>query len=93
MNRSELGTRVAERTGLGSSAAKGAVDAVFEVLGEAIARGEDARISGFGVFGTRARIARNRRADESLSVATSTAPTSKPGKALKDAVNAKTEAQ
>lgn len=96
MNKSELGSRVTERTGLGSSAAKGAVDAVFEVIGEALARGEDVRISGFGVFGTRvrpARTARNPRTGENLSVAASTAPTFKPGKVLKDAVNTKTEAQ
>ncbi|MXY41544.1 MAG: HU family DNA-binding protein [Rhodospirillaceae bacterium] len=95
MNRSELGNLVAERTGLASSAAKGAVDAVFEVIAEALASGEDARISGFGVFGTRARPARtgrNPRTGESVSIAASTAPTFKPGKALKDAVNTGTGA-
>ncbi|MDE0276504.1 MAG: HU family DNA-binding protein [Defluviicoccus sp.] len=93
MNRSELERRVAERTGLASSAAKGAVDAVFDVIAEALASGEDARVSGFGVFGTRARparIGRNPRTGESVSIAASTAPTFKPGKALKDAVNAET---
>jgi len=58
MNRSELGNRVAERTGLGSSDAKGAVDAVFEVISDALANGEDVRIAGFGAFGTRRRTAR-----------------------------------
>ena len=95
MNRSELGDLVAERTGMGPSAAKAAVDAVFAVIAEALARGEDARISGFGVFGTRARPARtgrNPRTGESVSIAASTAPTFKPGKALKDAVNSETGA-
>ena len=90
MNRSELERRVAERTGLASSAAKGAVDTVFEVIAEALASGEDAKITGFGVFGTRARPARtgrNPRTGESVSIAASTAPTFKPGKALKNAVN------
>lgn len=95
MNRSELERRVAERAGLASTAAKSAVDAVFDVIGEALASGEDARISGFGVFGTRARPARtgrNPRTGESVSIAASTAPTFKPGKALKDAVNTGTGA-
>ena len=93
MNRSELERRVAERTGLASSAAKGAVDAVFDVIAEALASGEDARVSGFGVFGIKARsarIGRNPRTGENVSIAASTAPTFKPGKALKDAVNAET---
>ena len=95
MNRSELERRVAERTGLASTAAKGAVDAVFEVIAEALASGEDARLTGFGVFGTRerpARTGRNPRTGESVSIAASTAPTFKPGKALKDAVNSGTGA-
>ena len=79
MNRAELESRVAERTGVGSSAAKGAVDAVFAVIAEALASGEDARISGFGVFGTGtrpARSGRNPRTGENVMIAASTAPTS-----------------
>ncbi|MDE0312722.1 MAG: HU family DNA-binding protein [Caldilineaceae bacterium] len=93
MNRSELERRVAERTGLAASAAKGVVDAVFDVIAEALVSGDDARISGFGIFGTRARSARtgrNPRTGESVSIAASTAPTFKAAKALKDAVNTQT---
>ncbi|MYK57187.1 MAG: HU family DNA-binding protein [Rhodospirillaceae bacterium] len=95
MNRSELERRVAERTGLTSAATKGAVDAVFEVIAEALAGGEEARLTGFGVFGTRERPSRtgcNPRTGESVSIAASTVPTFKPGKALKDAVNTGTGA-
>ena len=95
MNRSELERRVAERAGLAPTAAKGAVDAVFEVIAEALAGGEDARITGFSVFGTKerpARTGRNPRTGERVSIAASTAPTFKPSKALKDAVNTVTEA-
>ncbi|MYB14760.1 MAG: HU family DNA-binding protein [Rhodospirillaceae bacterium] len=93
MNRSELERRVAERTGLASSAAKGTVDAVFDVIAEALANGDDARVSGFGVFGTRARPARtgrNPRTGERVAIAASTLPTFKPGKALRDVVNTRT---
>ena len=68
-----------------------AVDAAFAAIAEALARGEDVRIAGFGTFGTRnrpARTGRNPRTGESLNIAASTAPTFKPGKPLKDAVNA-----
>ncbi len=94
MNRSELGNQVAERTGLGSSDAKGAVDAVFEVISDALANGEDVRIAGFGAFGTRkrtARTGRNLRTGETVSIEASTAPTFKPGKPLRDGVNTDTQ--
>ncbi len=91
MNKSEIAGHVANRTRVGRWAAGEAVDAVFAVIAEALARGEDVRIAGFGTFGTRnrpARTGRNPRTGESLNIAASTAPTFKPGKPLKDAVNA-----
>ncbi len=90
MNKSEIAGHVADRTGAGRSAAGEAVDAAFAAIAEALARGEDVRIAGFGTFGTRirpARTGRNPRTGESLNIAASTAPTFKPGKPLKDAVN------
>ena len=91
MNKSDIAGRVAGRANVGRSAAVDAVDAVFEAIGEALARGEDVRIAGFGTFGTRsrpARTGRNPRTRESLNIAASTAPTFKAGKPLRDAVNA-----
>ena len=92
MNTSELAERLAGRTGMSKAAAKDAVDGVFEVIGEALANGQEARVLGFGTFGTRsrpARIARNPRTGEQLKIAASTAPVFKAGKTLKDAVNAR----
>lgn len=91
LNKSEIAGHVADRIGVGRSAAGDAVDAVFEAIGEALARGEDVRIVGFGTFGTRsrpARTGRNPRTGESLNIAASTMPTFKAGKPLRDAVNA-----
>ena len=91
MNKSELAERLAARTGMSKSAAKDAVDGVFDVIGEALATGDEARILGFGTFGARnrpARTARNPRTGESLAVAALTVPVFKPGKTLKEAVNA-----
>ena len=90
MNKSEIADRMAGRIGLGKSAAKDAVDTVFEAIGEALANGEEVRIAGFGTFGARgrpARTGRNPRTGESLSIPASTAPVFKPGKGLRDAVN------
>ena len=90
MNKAELAERLAGRTGMSKAAAKDAVDGVFEAIGEVLTNGEDARILGFGTFGTRNRpvhIARNPRTGESLSIAASTVPVFNPGRTLKDAVN------
>ena len=89
MNKSELAERLAGRTGMSEAAAKDAVEGEFEVIGEALANGQDARILGFGTFGTRnrpARTARNPRTGENVSIAASTVPVFKPGKTLKDVV-------
>ena len=91
MRESDIASHVADRTGIGRSAAGEAVDAVFAAIAEALARGEDVRVASFGTFGTRnrpARAGRNPRTGESLNIAASTVPTFKPGKPLKDAVNA-----
>ncbi len=91
MNKSEIVGHVADRTGVGRSAAGDAVDAVFEAIAETLTRGEEVRIVGFGTFGTRsrpARTGRNPRTGESLNIAASTTPTFKAGKPLRDAVNA-----
>ena len=55
MNKSELAERLAGRTGMTKAAAKDAIDGVFETTGEALANSEEARIPGFGAFGTRNR--------------------------------------
>ena len=89
MNKSELAERLAGRTGMSKVAAKDAVDGVFEAIGDALANCEEARILGFGTFGTRnrpARTARNPRTGETLPIAASNVPVFKAGKTLKDAV-------
>ncbi len=91
MNKLELAGLVADRAGVGRSVAGGAVDAVFEAIGEALVRGEEVRIVGFGPFGARSRLARtgrNPRTGESMEIAASTVRTFKAGKPLRNAVNA-----
>ena len=72
------------------SAAAGAVDAVFETIGEALGKHEEVRIAGFGTFATKhrpARTGRNPRIGEAVSIPASTAPAFRAGKALKETVN------
>ena len=91
MNKSDIAGHVADRTGVARSAAGSAVDAVFEAIGETLARGEDVRIAGFGIFSTKSRptrTGRNPSTGESMEIVASTAPTFKAGKPLRDAVNA-----
>ena len=91
MNKAEMADRLAARTGLSKTVARDAVDGVFSIVGEALAREQEVRIAGFGTFGTRsrpARTGRNPRTGEAVAVPASTSPTFKAGKALKDAVNA-----
>ena len=91
MNKSEIASRVADRTGIARSAAGDGMDAAFEAIAADLARGEDVRVVGFGTFGTRsrpARTGRNPRTGESLNIAASTTPTFKAGRPLRDAVNA-----
>ena len=90
MKKSDIADQVADRIGLSRRTAGVAVDAVFEVVREALASGEEVRITGFGTLATRsrpARTGRNPQTGESLSIEASTVPVFKPGKALKDAVN------
>ena len=55
MNGSQIADRLARWMGLTKSSAAGAVDAVFETIGEALARNEDVRTAGFGTFMTMSR--------------------------------------
>ena len=90
VKKSDIADQVADRIGVSRSDASTAVEAVFDVVRDALARGEEVRIVGFGAFGTRSRSARtgrNPKTGESIEIRASTAPTFKPGKPLRDAVN------
>ena len=99
MNKPELSSHVATETSMPGAAANRVVGAVFAVfavfaaIAEALARGEQVCIAGFGSFTTRTRAARqgrNPRTGESVAIAASTTPAFKAAKALKEAVNART---
>ncbi|MGN1350909.1 MAG: HU family DNA-binding protein [Anaerovoracaceae bacterium] len=91
MNKAELITVVAEKTGFTKKDSEAAVNAVIGSIEEALVNGDKVQLIGFGTFETRERKARQgrnpRKPGETIEIAASTAPVFKAGKALKDAVN------
>ena len=90
MNKSQLTARVAAETSVTRASADRLVDAVFSAIAGALARDETVAIAGFGKFELRsrpARAGRNPRTGEPIAIAASRAPSFKPAKALRDAVN------
>lgn len=88
MNKGELIAAVAE-AGLTKKDAGIAVDAVFNAIGDALAKGDAVQLIGFGTFSVKERAARegrNPRTGETVKIAAAKVPTFKAGKGLKDKV-------
>ena len=92
MNKGELVAALAAKTELSKKDSEAALNALVEVIGDTIAKGEKVQLIGFGTFESKARparTARNPRTGEEVKIAASKAPAFKAGKALKDKVNTK----
>jgi DNA-binding protein HU-beta len=90
MNKQELIGQVADVSGLGKGDASRAVEAVFDSISNALKKGDEVRLVGFGTFSITKRKAstgRNPRTGEPMTIKASTQPKFKAGKGLKDAVN------
>jgi DNA-binding protein HU-beta len=91
LNKAELISVVAEKTGFTKKDSETAVNAIISSIEEALVKGDKVQLIGFGTFETRERKARQgrnpRKPGETIEIAASTAPVFKAGKALKDAVN------
>ncbi|MGJ3261979.1 MAG: HU family DNA-binding protein [Salinarimonas sp.] len=90
MNKGELVSAVAEKTGLSKAQAGEALDAALESIQETLKKGEEVKIVGFGSFTVADRPAgeaRNPRTGEKVQVPASKTPKFKAGAGLKDAVN------
>ncbi|QTA38378.1 HU family DNA-binding protein [Thermosipho ferrireducens] len=91
MSKKELVNAVAEKvTGLKKKDIKVVVDAVFEAISEALAKGEKVQLVDFGTFEVRKAAARtgvNPRTREKIKIPARKVPKFKPGKALKEKVN------
>ena len=90
MNRSELVTAVAEKTGITKKDIDTVVAATIETITEALKQGDKVALMGFGTFEVRERPerqGRNPATNEAVTIPASKAPAFKAGKALKDTVN------
>jgi DNA-binding protein HU-beta len=91
VNKNELIDVIAAEADLPKAAAGRALDAAIGAITDQLAKGESVAIVGFGTFAVKPRAARdgrNPRTGETIKIAASNTPSFKPGKGLKDAVNA-----
>ena len=90
MNKNELIGALSQNTGLSRSEAASAVEGMFQIIQDTLARGEDVRIVGFGTFSMARRKAttgRNPQTGEPMTIKESNQPRFKAGKGFKDAMN------
>ncbi len=91
MNKTELIAALADKAKVSKKDAAAVLDAFVETTTETLAKKDKITLIGFGTFETReraARTGRNPQTGKEIKIAASAAPAFKPGKALKDAVNA-----
>jgi DNA-binding protein HU-beta len=90
MNKGELIEAVAGSSGLSRADATKAVDGVLDTVSKTLAKGGSVSLVGFGTFTVKsraARMGRNPRTGEAISIKASKVPGFKAGKGLKEAVN------
>ncbi len=88
MNKNELISVVAEKTGLSKKDSEKALNATLDAITAAVANGEKVQLIGFGTFELRERAekqARNPRTGETMTVPACKAPAFKAGQAFKNA--------
>jgi DNA-binding protein HU-beta len=90
VNKAELITCMAEKSGLTKKETEAVLKAFVESVEEALEKGEKVQLVGFGTFETReraARTGRNPRTKEEIQIPASKVPVFKAGKEFKDIVN------
>lgn len=89
MNKQDLIGSVADQTGMSRAESAQAVEAVFGTIGQALKRGDEVRLVGFGTFSVanrKASTGRNPRTGEPMQIKASSSPKFRPGKTLKDLI-------
>ena len=90
MNKMELVSAMADKTGLSKKDAEAALKAFTDVVAEELKKGEKIQLVGFGTFEVSeraARVGRNPQTKKEITIPASKAPKFKAGKALKDSLN------
>ena len=90
MNRSELVTKISEKSELSKKDSEKVLSAVIDSIMEALAHGDKVQLVGFGTFEVRERqerTGRDPRSGEAITIPACKSPAFKAGKAFKDIVN------
>ena len=90
MNKQDLIDAVSTTTGESKTSAGVAIDAILEIVTQAVTRGDTVQLIGFGSFSTGTRAERNGRnpsTGETITIPAAKTIKFAPGKAFKDAVN------
>lgn len=90
MNKTELITAIADKSGIAKSDTEKALNAFVDIVTDALSDGDKVQLVGFGTFeiGKRAeRTGRNPQTGEEITIPACKAPKFKAGKILKEAVN------
>lgn len=90
MNKTELITAIAEKSGLTRKESEAALKAFIDTVEDALVKGKKVQLVGFGTFEVRERAARegrNPRTKEVIQIPACKAPAFKAGSALKDKIN------
>ena len=89
MNKTELITAAAERSGVCRKDAERVVNAALDAITAALENGDRVQLSGFGIFEVKqreARVGRNPRTKEAIEIPATRLPAFKASKALKDVI-------
>ncbi|QAT49996.1 HU family DNA-binding protein [Caproiciproducens sp. NJN-50] len=90
MNKTELISAVAEKTGLSKKDADNAVNVMLSTIVDTVAKDEKVQIVGFGTFELRSRSerqGRDPRTNSPITIPASRVPAFKAGKAFKDSTS------
>lgn len=89
MNKTELISTVAEKTGLTKKDTERVLNATLDAISQALAKGEKVQVTGFGSFEVKtreARLGRNPRTKEVVQIPATRLPAFKASQALKERV-------
>lgn len=90
MNKTQLVDAVSEISDLSKTKTAAVLDALMDQITQALSKGEQVALVGFGTFSVKARAertGRDPRTGKALQIPAAVVPAFKAGKALKDAVN------
>lgn len=87
MNKADLVEKVAKQTSLTKMQSEEIIDAAFDVIAKAVAKGDDVKLVGFGTFSRmvrKARTGRNPKTGTKITIPATKVPKFKPGKDFRD---------